>query len=61
MKKEWWDLSEEIRRPIMAELEQKFGLLFDKLRVMHTWEIVNKTVKPVAVQKEIPESIRKEL
>ena len=61
IKKKWWDLSEDIRRSIMTELEQKFGLLFDKLRVMNTTEIVNKTVKPVIVHKEVPESILKEL
>ena len=61
IKKKWWDLSEDIRRPIMAELEQKFGLLFDKLRVMNTTEIVNKTVKPLIIHKEVPESILKEL
>ena len=61
IKKKWWDLSEDIRRPIMVELEQKFGLLFDKLRVMNTTEIVNKTVKPLIVHKEIPQSILKEL
>ncbi len=61
IKKKWWDLSENIRKPIMAELEQKFGLLFDKLRVMNTVEMVNKTVKPLIINKELPESILKEL
>ena len=61
IKKKWWDLSEDIRRPIMAELEQKFGLLFDKLKVVNTMEIVNKTVKPLIIHKEVPESILKEL
>ena len=61
MKKKWWDLGEDIRKPIMAELEQKFGLLFDKLRVMNTAEMVNKTVKPLIIHKEVPESILKEL
>jgi fructose/tagatose bisphosphate aldolase len=60
IKKKWWDLGEDIRRPIMAELEQKFGLLFDKLRVMNTTDIVNKTVKPLIIHKEVPESIVKE-
>jgi fructose/tagatose bisphosphate aldolase len=60
IKKKWWDLSENIRKPIMNELEQKFGLLFDKLRVMNTVEMVNKTVKPLIINKELPESILKE-
>lgn len=61
LKKKWWDLSEDIRRPIMSELEQKFGLLFDKLKVVNTVDIVNRTVKPVIIKKEIPEGLTKEL
>lgn len=58
IKKKWWDLSEDVKRPIMAELENKFGLLFDKLRVVNTMEIVLKTVKPVSIIKDVPESVR---
>lgn len=61
LKKKWWDLSEGIRKPVMAELEAKFGLLFDKLRVENTMEIVKKTVKPVVIKKEIPADIIKEI
>jgi len=61
LKKKWWDLSEDVRRSIMSELEQKFGLLFDKLKVVNTVDIVHKTVKPVIIRKEIPEAIVKEL
>ena len=61
LKKKWWDLAPETRGLIMAELEQKFGLLFDKLKVVNTVDIVNKTVKPVIIKKEIPEGIAKEL
>ena len=60
-KQKWWDLSETVKKPIMEELEHKFGLLFDKLRVTDTSEIVNRTVKPVVIRKEVPESILKEL
>ncbi|ACI21476.1 class II fructose-bisphosphate aldolase [Thermodesulfovibrio yellowstonii] len=52
-KKEWWSLPKEVKEPIMAELEQKFELLFGKLRVFDTVEIVNKTVKPAKVSVEI--------
>jgi len=48
-KKEWWGLPKEIKEPIMAELEQKFELLFGKLKVFNTSEIVRKTVIPVKV------------
>lgn len=61
IKKKWWDLSEDIRRPIMMELERKFGYLFDKLRVVNSMDIVNRTVKPLVINKEIPENIVKEL
>ena len=42
----------------MKELEDRFGLLFDKLKVGNTKEIVSRTVKPVNVKKEIPESLQ---
>lgn len=52
-KKEWWSLPKEVKEPIMAELEQKFELLFGKLRVFNTDEIVKKTVKTVKVSVDI--------
>ncbi|MCE5194051.1 MAG: class II fructose-bisphosphate aldolase [Nitrospiraceae bacterium] len=57
LKKKWWDLPSSIKNPIMEELEDRFELLFDKLKVRDTKEIVKKTVKPVVVKKEIPGSI----
>jgi fructose/tagatose bisphosphate aldolase len=53
LKKKWWELPASVKEPIMKELEAKFTLLFDKLRVANTVDIVKKTVKPVAVRKEI--------
>jgi len=61
LKKKWWDLPSGVKGPIMKELEDRFGLLFDKLKVGNTKEIVSRTVKPVVVKKEIPDSISKEL
>lgn len=61
IKKKWWDLSDTIRNPIMEELEQKFGLLFDKLKVVNSMDIVKRTVKPSIIKKEVPENITKEL
>ncbi len=52
-KKKWWDLPSSVKEPIMKELEAKFGLLFGKLKVGNTKDIVKKTVKPAAVKKEI--------
>lgn len=53
LKKKWWDLPEEVKGLIMKELEAKFELLFSKLRVTDTTDIVAKTVNPVPVKKEI--------
>ena len=54
LKQKWWDLPPEVKEPIMQELETKFGLLFEKLKVGNTTEIVNKSVIPVSVSKEVP-------
>jgi fructose/tagatose bisphosphate aldolase len=53
MKKKWWDLPASVKEPIMKELEAKFALLFEKLKVTNTTDIVKRTVKPMAVKKEI--------
>ena len=60
LKQKWWDLSPKIRGPIMDELEKKFGLLFEKLRVENTVDLVRETVKPVLIKKELPEDLLKE-
>lgn len=61
IKKRWWDLPVEVREPIMKELEERFGLLFNRLRVEGTTDIVRRTVRPVIVKKEIPEGLRGQL
>jgi fructose/tagatose bisphosphate aldolase len=53
IKKKWWDLPSAVKEPIMKELEVKFGLLFEKLKVVNTVDIVKKNVKPFAVKKDI--------
>ncbi|MBM4135311.1 MAG: aldolase [Nitrospira sp.] len=53
IKKKWWDLPSDVKEPIMKELEAKFGLLFEKLKVTNTVDIVKKNIKPVVVGKEI--------
>ncbi len=57
LKQKWWDLPADVKAPIMKELEDKFELLFNELKVNNTKEIVNKTVKPVVVEKKLPETI----
>ena len=53
LKSKWWQLPGEVKEPIMKALEAQFGLLFEKLKVTQTMDIVKKTVKPVIVAKEI--------
>lgn len=59
IKKKWWDLPANVKTPIMKELEDKFSLLFEKLKVINTKAIVDKTVKPVTVKKELPDTVKK--
>ena len=61
LKQKWWDLPASIKEPIMKELETKFGLLFEKLMVTDTADIVKKTVAPVLVKKEIDPALLKRL
>jgi fructose/tagatose bisphosphate aldolase len=58
LKKSWWDLPAEVREPIAKELEAKFGLLFEKLKVTNTMEIVQKNVPAVRLKKAVPEEAR---
>ncbi|MEW6571596.1 MAG: class II fructose-bisphosphate aldolase [Nitrospirota bacterium] len=53
LKKEWWELPPRIKEPIMKELEAKFALLFEKLRVTNTMDIVSRNVKPVIIKKAL--------
>lgn len=57
IKQKWWDLPAEVKGPIMKELSDKFELLFNELKVNSSKDIVDKTVKPVIVEKKIPENI----
>ncbi|HUL02731.1 MAG TPA: class II fructose-bisphosphate aldolase [Gemmatimonadales bacterium] len=45
-KRQMWDLPEDIRAAIRADLEKTFAFLFDKLKVAGTRAIVDKYVKP---------------
>lgn len=48
-KERFWNLPADVKEKIGAELEAKFDFLFKKLNVVHSKEIINKTIKPVAV------------
>jgi fructose/tagatose bisphosphate aldolase len=57
LKQKWWDLPANVKAPIMKELETKFDLLFEKLRVVNSKPLVDKKVKPVVVEKKIPDKV----
>ncbi|MEP9409862.1 MAG: class II fructose-bisphosphate aldolase [Candidatus Brocadia sp.] len=48
-KEKFWNLPADVRNRIGEELEVKFEFLFKKLNVIHSKEIINKTIKPVEV------------
>ncbi len=56
-KQKWWDLPAEVKGPIMKEISDKFELLFHELKVNNSREIVEKSVRPVVVEKKVPENI----
>ncbi|MEO2068377.1 MAG: class II fructose-bisphosphate aldolase [Desulfurobacteriaceae bacterium] len=53
-KKEFWNLPEEVKAPMMKALEEKFRFLFELLNAFGTKEIVEKYVKPVKIYKKKP-------
>jgi fructose/tagatose bisphosphate aldolase len=57
LKKQWWDLPADVKAPIMKELEDKFDLLFEKLKVPNSKDLVEKNVTPVPVKKSLPDGV----
>ena len=57
IKQKWWDLPADVKTPIMKELSEKFELLFHELKVNGSKDIVDRAVKPVAVENRVPENI----
>lgn len=57
-KRRLWDLPAETRGKIMAELEERFKLVMRRLGVVDTGELVDRTIKPVAVSTPAPEALR---
>jgi len=45
-----WNLPEAVRAEIGRRLEEKFGFLFEKLRVPGTKSVVEKWVRPVELE-----------
>ena len=57
-KQDMWNLPADVRGKIGAELEKQFSFLFEKLKMTNTQGIVEKYIKPVDVQLEIPASLK---
>jgi fructose/tagatose bisphosphate aldolase len=53
LKEKWWGLDPGIRSAVMRELEERFALLFEKLKVVDTLKQVEESVRPVAISKEV--------
>ncbi len=54
-KREFWDLPEEVKAPMMKALKEKFRFLFEQLKVFNTKETVNNYIRPVKIYKPRPE------
>lgn len=48
-KKNWWSLEDDIKNAIMDELSKIFDVLFEKLKVKNTAELLNKYINPTIV------------
>ena len=53
LKRQFWDLPGKAKSLIMKELEERFGLLFEKLKVVGTKKYVQENVKPLLIRHEI--------
>ena len=56
-KREMWDLPAAVRAALGSELEAQFALLFGKLNVGKTLEVVNRFVAPVDVPLKVPKGL----
>ena len=53
LKRKLWDLPSEARSQIMKELEERFALLFEKLKVVGTRKLVQDKVKSLLIKKQM--------
>ena len=49
-KERFWNLPSDVKNKIGEEFEAKFDFLFKKLNIIHSKEIIKKTIKPVEAQ-----------
>ena len=53
LKRNFWDLPGKAKSQIMKELEERFAILFHKLKVVGTKKYVQENVKPLHIRQEI--------
>lgn len=56
-KQKMWDLHTAVRTNIGNKLEGQFDIIFEKLRVTNTMDIVRKIIKPVYIHKPLPNGL----
>ncbi|MDI6782364.1 MAG: class II fructose-bisphosphate aldolase [bacterium] len=56
-KQKMWDLHASVRTDIGNKLEKQFDIIFEKLRVANTMDVVRKIIKPVYIHKPIPDGL----
>lgn len=57
-KRQTWDLDSNTRKQLGEMLQEKFEFLMDKLGVVDTRDLVTQHVKPIRVDKPIPDAFR---
>ena len=57
-KQQFWDMPEDTRNQIAQELEERFDLIFKRLNVVGTSDLVDRFVKQTKVTKPAPEALR---
>jgi fructose/tagatose bisphosphate aldolase len=57
-KQQMWDLPAETRDQISAELEERFSLIFQRLNVVNTAELIEKIVKTSRQPKPMPAALK---
>jgi hypothetical protein len=57
-KKQLWDMPAETRNAISAELEERFSLIFQRLNVVNTAEMIDHIIHPARQSKPMPDALK---
>ncbi len=58
LKRMWWDMPQDRKETIMADLQQEFSVIFERLGIAGTAAMIEKTVRPVKAATPMPDSMR---